>query len=61
MLSCGLIEKYVELSRIYLAVRTPLHLGNNNLNFQGDAFSPRNCTSLQYHILSQELYFSKYA
>ena len=34
MLSCGLIEKYVELSRIYLAVRTPLHLGNNNSNFQ---------------------------
>ena len=29
--------------------------------FIGDAFSPRNCTSLQYHILSQELYFSKYA
>ena len=24
---------------------------------EGDAFSPRNCTSLQHPILSQELYF----
>ena len=27
------------------------------LNLFGDAFSPRKCTSLQYPILSQELYF----